>query len=207
MQTEFFELSTTAPPEWSIVGPQMIDCLRSHRDESTGLIHIERTGPCAPPVALASMDEFVVTQDFRNWISESCLGQFEFKPVVKDRVIEINWHLWDTDSDTDISIPRDCDPEAYLMDLPHSANAAAELGELWEWIIAPGGVRELVPRADKPFLFDRWFHTATWNGADIFRAGIEPNDFAGKTIVTRRAMESLLGKWPKYLTFRECPVR
>jgi len=91
-----------------------------------------------------SMDELVVTSAFRDWVTSSNLGQFSFKPVVKDHIVEMNWNLWDESSDTDVEIPRDVDNvEEYLSTLPHSEEASQALGELWEWIIPVGAIMDL----------------------------------------------------------------
>jgi hypothetical protein len=206
MSEKFFTVLPTAPEAWGLVGNYLMICENADRDEETGLLHIDCVGPDMLPVVMAG-GAFVVSAEFRDWLAKAECGQFEFKPVIKRRVTEVNWREWNELSEDDIPIPRDVDLESYFGALPHSENAANAIGEISEWIIAPGGVLDFdVPVTGAPFRFHARLHLGSWSGIAIFRAGIAPGDENGQVVVTGSTRRALMTRWPNCFCFRECLV-
>jgi len=108
------------------------------RDKESGEIRLHRSGPFVPPVSFPSSSDYgcpmVVTDAFRRELEQSPLGSLSFKRALKSRIVKLNfaWERWDKTSDYVQKRPPGGEPEAYIMDKPHSPNVASAMPELWE---------------------------------------------------------------------------
>lgn len=97
-------------------------------------IPLERTGPFVPPITFPFFYPnagFVVTDALRKEIERAGLAGFEFRPVLKVRIVRVDWQLWDSTSDEPEEWPESGEPEDYLAERPHSPELAERMGELW----------------------------------------------------------------------------
>lgn len=203
MSVHFFEISSQGPRPWGLAEEVIVNAFGHYRDDSTGVLHIRRTGPVSPPLTDLGSSGLVVTSAFKEWLLTEELGRFEFRPVVKEQIVKMDWHLWDEASDIDI--PMNEMGEAYLMSLPHSEEASNELGDLWEWIIEPGAILDLdIPRSR--WVHHRRIHFDTWNGMPIFCAKLQHGRGDGFPIATDDAKDRILRAWPNYWCFEPCTV-
>jgi hypothetical protein len=67
----------------------------------------------------------------RRQLERSGLTGFSFVPVVKDKIVELNWHEWDRDLPDPEEFPESGEPEDYIDAGEHSPKAAQAMGELW----------------------------------------------------------------------------
>jgi len=188
---------------WGVAEEVIVNAFGGGRDEATGLLHICRTGPAAPPMTYMGSEELIVTSGFKEWLMTAQLGRFGFKPVVKDHIVKMDWNLWDETTDADL--PFYDYVEGHLRECPHSVEASNEMGDLWEWIIAPGAIMDLdLPKGRLGYY--RRIHLQTWNGEPVFRATMSKERTDGYPVVTEDAKNRILETWPKYWCFDPCIV-
>jgi hypothetical protein len=109
---------------------------------------ITRAGPFVPPISFPT-NSIVVTSSFRDRLDKAGLGVFEYRPIVKRHIVELQWHEWDRSSrPRGITLPRDVG--AYLDSAPHSASCAKQMEDLWELLLPVG------PQATTYNLAGRW---------------------------------------------------
>lgn len=106
------------------------------RDKNTKRMLLHRAGPFAPPIFFPygslSGASIIVTQSFRAELESSGLDGLQFRPAVKNRIIDYAWHTWDRRAPNPAEYPESGGPEDYIWDGEHSRSAAAEMEELWE---------------------------------------------------------------------------
>ena len=132
-------------------------------DRHQGLMQLERTGPSIAPVTFPG-DGIVVTQAFQIALEQSGLTGFTFQPVIKRRIVDLDWEEWDITAEGPEEEPDDGEPENYILARPHETWVADELGILLELLLAPG--------VEAHIGADKTLHVKpeTWNGADFFYA-------------------------------------
>ena len=64
--------------------------------------------------------------------SKKGMRGLQFRPVIKHRIIELDWSSWDTSEDEAPEFPESGEPEDYILGRPHSPRAAAAMPQLWE---------------------------------------------------------------------------
>ena len=64
-----------------------------------GPIEISRTGPYVPPITFPGIGDVIVTDEFKRRIETSDLKGFSFRPVLKKRIVNLEWHKWDPKKD------------------------------------------------------------------------------------------------------------
>jgi hypothetical protein len=147
---------------WGDYGSILMMGLGAIRDAATGQLGLERAGPFVPPmmftheicVGLAVL----VSESFREKLNDSGLGRFEFKPTVKKRIVSIPWHTWDREAKFPPMIPDGGEPEDYLLDQPHSEEAASEMESIWEFIAPVLDFKIKKREPVRPFCW-RWYIT------------------------------------------------
>lgn len=106
------------------------------RDQNTKSMLLHRAGPFAPPIFFPSVSlsgaSIIVTQSFRSELESSALAGIQFRPVVKNRIIDYAWHTWDRGAPDPAELPGSGEPEDYIWNGKHSRRTAAEMEELWE---------------------------------------------------------------------------
>jgi hypothetical protein len=82
------------------------------RDETSGLLLIERTGPFVPPISIGGLHSpLVVTDSFRRELERSGLTGFGFQPAVKQRIVRLAWERWDRSAAEPAEYPAEGEPE------------------------------------------------------------------------------------------------
>jgi hypothetical protein len=177
---------------WGDCGTVLTHGLSTHLDRLQGLIQLERTGPSIAPITFPGAGDIVVTQAFQLALERSDLTGFSFQPVIKRRIVELDWEEWDLTADSPEEEPEDGEPENYVLMRPHETWVADELGILMELILSPGVEARLGPdKVLRP-------QPETWNGADLFYAAPGRIPCASKR--ARRWLQQHVGD---YVEFRE----
>jgi hypothetical protein len=103
------------------------------RDETSGLLLIERTGPFVPPISIGGLHSpVVVTDSFRRELEGSGLTGFGFQPAVKQRIVRLAWERWDRSAAEPAEYPAEGEPENYVLGRQHDPELAEAIGPLWE---------------------------------------------------------------------------
>jgi len=85
---------------WGDYGSILASGMSAHLPRKDGLMQLERTGPFIPPISLPGIGDIIVTDAFRAELESSGLSGFTFAPVMKARIVELNWEAWaDEDGD------------------------------------------------------------------------------------------------------------
>ena len=124
-----FLLNSIEAP-WGDYGRILYHGMSMHAPRSEGRIRLERTGPDIFPITFPI--DVVVTDEFRRAFEKSGLRGVQFRPIIKHRIVELDWISWDTTEDEPPELPESGEPEAYILGRPHSPKAAAAMPELWE---------------------------------------------------------------------------
>jgi len=169
-------------------------------DEDTGESRLRRAGPFIPPLTQPDPG-IVVTDALRKELERSGLTGFTFVPVVKEKIVAIDWHEWDPAGAEPDEIPESGEPEDYVDDGEHSPEAAAAMGELWRLEIpelarVERDRRIVASRAELHLL------VATTNGLDFVRS---PD--VGYCFVSDRAREWLETHAGEWVQFEEASLR
>lgn len=162
------------------------------QERSNGCIQLERTGPSIDPITFPGED-IVVTDAFRMALEQSGLTGFSFLPVIKHRIIELDWTKWDLLADEPPEDPEVWEPEDYLLERPHSTEACDALGNLWELVLQQG-----IKLAPEQVYWKVSVLKETWDGTDIFKA-------AGYNCVSLRAhmwLTETVGELVKFLPLK-----
>ncbi len=157
-----------------LVNGYALNSLDRREDER---LRVSRTGPFMPPITFPGASAYVVVSDaFRQQLSKSALGDFKFRPVTKEHIVELHWEKWDR-ATSPAKYPDSGEPEDYLAG-PHSPRASEELGDLWEVVLRRGATVKadmqfsppgVLPLARLEIRVDK----STWNGDPIF-LGVDP---------------------------------
>ena len=89
----FYRIGGSRP--WGDYGAILVHGMSRHLPRLDGLIRLERTGPFIPPITLPGIGDVVVTHKFRAAIERTGLAGLSFAPVIKTRIVEFRWELWD----------------------------------------------------------------------------------------------------------------
>jgi hypothetical protein len=186
--TPLFRLRPVESP-WGDYGYVLAHGLSAHLDRQKGLIQLERTGPTIAPITFPGAGDIVVTQEFQIALERSGLTGFSFQPVIKRRIVDLDWEEWDVAAPEPEEYPVDDEPSNYILRRPHETRAADELGILSELRVNDGidvaregrGVR-LLPE--------------TWNGADFFQA--RTTRLVGVSAKARRWLEQHVGDYVEF---------
>jgi hypothetical protein len=169
---------------WGDYGNILVHGMSRHLGRLNGMIQLERVGPFLPPVTLPGIHDVIVTAAAKEFLEQSVNG-LKFQPVIKARIVRLEWHLWDSSLDDPPISPDDGEPEGYILERPHDPNLSEELGDLWELVPViipdcqlPGGVFNRKCYSGQPFL--------------------SPDEFGGYGFVSdqlKEALERLASDW------------
>jgi hypothetical protein len=159
---QLFRLTAVESP-WGDYGRVLAHGLSMRLDRHQGLIQLERTGPSIAPITFPGAGDIVVTQAFQAALEHSGLTGFSFQPVIKRRIVEIDWEEWDIAAAEPEEFPEGGEPENYILRRPHETRASDELGILSELCVADG--MDVARNGTRVRLLSE-----TWNGADFFQA-------------------------------------
>lgn len=128
----FFELEApTLLNHWGDYGSILLNGIFHEKTQS-----LDRTGPFVPPISFpAFCNAVIVTNDTRRKLENSGMfGVGEFRPVILDKVVFIEWQEWDKDRDLRGSqLPFNGEPEEYILHNPHDPEVAETIEPLWTW--------------------------------------------------------------------------
>lgn len=128
---EFFALEPGNAP-WGDYGDTLwnglvdVPEIRSKRS----VAELSRTGPFVPPITHPS-GQVIVDDNLRQLLENSDLTGFGFMPVRFDKLVRIDWHKWDSNSDEPRFYPDTGEPEDYILSGEHDASLEQEMPVLW----------------------------------------------------------------------------
>jgi hypothetical protein len=194
----FFEVS--APDLWGDYGHILINGMTAHLEEKNGMLQLERAGPFIPPLSFPGLHDFIVSDEFRKKLENSGLGTFAFRPVVKARIVDLQWQDWDRKAEDAPVRPETGEPEDYILGRPHSEKLADAMGEVWQVILKDGAtVDALTPQSlEDPELR---VHSDSWKGEHLFSAD---HRWVIVTVRGKQWLEENAGEWVR---FRPLPTR
>ncbi len=200
---------------WGDYGDVLVNgFVRNNLDRrASDSLKLTRAGPFMPPITFpgALVPVVVVSDRFRQEMSKSGFGQWQFRPVLKDHIVELHWEQWNRSSSPP-TYPEGGEPEDYLS-APHSPKAADALGELWELVLRTGATIDanvqFSPSGQLPLAqLQIRVHQSTWNGDQIF-LGVEPNAApTGVWILVSETGKKWLEEHAKeWVSFEECSLK
>ena len=146
---------------WGDYGNILMTGLCAVRDKRTGHLDLERAGPFVPPM-IFNVDHVgyvvLVAESLREKLNRAGFGDLAFKPTVKKRIVNIPWHTWDKQAKYPPIIPEGGEPESYLLDRPHSEEAASKMENIWEFIAPVLDFKIKKREPVRPFCW-RWYIT------------------------------------------------
>jgi hypothetical protein len=193
MELSIFKIGTRSilPEGWGDYGNILQNGMVAPSDSG---LAVERTGPYIPPITMP-FGGIVLTSEAKRLLESSDLTGFKFSPVEKRLIVEVRWEMWDLNEEMPPELPESGEPEDYILGQPHSPEAAAALGELWE-LAVPKTARIVRPRPIVESHLELQLDLSSWNGADIF----ESSD-VGYTLFTDRAQNWFSERWGEYVQF------
>ena len=120
---------------WGDYGRILYNGMSTHQHRVGGKIRLERTGPEIFPITIPF--EIIVTEDCRLAMAASGLTGFSFRPVIKYRIVDLDWCDWDVTDGEPPEMPDSGEPENYILDRPHSPEIASAMPDLWELVPGP----------------------------------------------------------------------
>lgn len=199
---------------WGDYGDVLVNGLvQNDLDRRAGeSLKLSRTGPFMPPITFPAYSPVIIVSDrFRQEMSKSGFGRFQFRSVVKKHIVDLHWEQWDRAS-SPAKYPEGGEPEDYLSS-PHSPQAAEALGELWELVLRPGATIAAdvhfsppgqLPLAQLKICVDQ----STWNGDHIF-LGTKPDAApTGVWVLVSDSGKKWLEEHAKgWVSFEECSLK
>lgn len=162
---KFYTLDGPKSP-WGDYSQILIAGMSAHLGREKGLIQLERTGPYVPPISFPGVNDIVVTDAFRKKLEGSGLTGIRFQPVIKKRIVHLDWHLWDQSIHNPPEYPAEGEPEGYILDRPHSSEVSDQMDELWEVVLREAAKIHREP--GRPF--PSFLVASSVRGGDLFRA-------------------------------------
>lgn len=145
---------TGAPGPWGEYSAVLFHGIASlYQRGFSGELLLERMGPFIPPVTMPSGVAVIVTDALKQELDASDLTGLSFAPVIKKLIVRSRWHTWDLAAPEPKRYPRGSKPENYILTRPHAADAAEEMGDLWELRPDDDATADVFKRADLPDVF------------------------------------------------------
>jgi hypothetical protein len=117
---------------WGDYGRALREGIAWNLPRVDGALQLERTGPSIAPITFPSGDDIVViTAAVRSALESSGLRGCVFRPVIKARVVNLDWQSWPA-ADHPALYPAGGEPDRYILGRKNNPAAADALGELWE---------------------------------------------------------------------------
>jgi hypothetical protein len=99
---------------------------------------LERAGPFLPPISFPSRT-IIVSDSFKFKLeaamNDSSIPRIHFRKAVLDKIVPIDWHLWDRKAESPKKYPVEGEPENYLYEGKHSPDTAGRMESAWEIIV------------------------------------------------------------------------
>jgi hypothetical protein len=97
---------------------------------------LHRAGPFLPPISFPWLRTggrcIVVSDGFRRSLEGQGIAGLGFRAAVKDRIVALSWHEWDRTAGDPEEYPPGGEPESYIWDHGHDAQAATRMPDAWE---------------------------------------------------------------------------
>jgi hypothetical protein len=93
-----------------------------------------------------------------------------FRPVIKRRIVHLDWHRWDPTAAEPVEYPDGGEPEDYILSRPHDPDLAEQMGTLWELCLEEHARTERRHVGPDRWVEHVWVVCASWDGTDWFRA-------------------------------------
>jgi len=123
----------SAEHDWGDYWDILVNGMAFRGPDADEPLELERSGPFVPPITFP-MSELIVDDECKRRLSISGLTGFEFRRVIKKKIVSINWHEWDWTAEDPRKYPSQGEPENYIDARKHSEKIASQLGDLWELI-------------------------------------------------------------------------
>jgi len=199
MAARFFKAKAknTIPGEWGDYGDILQHGMTSHLPWAGGMLSLERTGPYIAPITFPGLGDVVLTDGAKRALEGSGLAGFNFIPVRKALVVQLNWETWDLSTPEPPIFPDYGEPEGYILGHEHSEAAAAALGDLWEISVSK------IATIHRPSPVVNSYKelvvvVSSWNGMDLFRSA----DYGGM-LFSERGQEWFSQTWKEFVEFEE----
>lgn len=125
----YFKLASREYP-WGDYGEILWNGMTQHLARSDDLLQLERTGPFVPSISFEL--DIILSNSLKIALEASHLRGVAFKPVIKARIVLLEWEKWDQDAEDPFEYPESGEPEDYILEKPHSPELATQIGDLWE---------------------------------------------------------------------------
>ncbi|MFN8442779.1 MAG: hypothetical protein U0175_18530 [Caldilineaceae bacterium] len=135
----------------------MVHGMLSPRAPEHEFVQLERFGPYIPPITFP-YGATIVTDQLRQRVQEEQFTGVSFRSVSLYHIVKLDWHLWDRNAEEPPEYPEGGEPENYLLNQPHSPDAASALGTLWQ--LVPSIVADAQRKGSK-------FYTKNYRGEDV----------------------------------------
>jgi hypothetical protein len=189
------------PMPWGDYGSILLSGMAS-RSAPEQSLELERTGPFIPPISFPGVSTVVVTEALKRQLERSGLAGLAFRPVVKKRIVRLEWETWDRTAEDPVKYPAGGEPESYILGRKHVPALAEAMGDLWEICLQARAATERVWTGPLPWDVDIFVLRSTWDGSDWFLArGV------GYVYVSERAKAWLEATVPEWVTFKHARVR
>jgi hypothetical protein len=128
--TAYAAMTREAP--WGDYGSIIVHGLSAHLDRLEGQLQLERTGPYVPGITLPGISDVVVVDEVRERIQAASLSGCRFVPLMKSRIVHLDWSDWDLESELPREMPESGEPEDFVLARSHDHALSDEIGPLWE---------------------------------------------------------------------------
>lgn len=151
-----------------------------------------------PPISITGFDakgyeHIVVTDAFKSSLETANLSGLRFLPVVKRRIVHLDWHTWDQTAEQPAEYPESHEPEDYILLRPHDQEIADQMGILWEVCLEEHARTGRTKMGSEAWDEGIYLLRGSWDGTDWFRAS-----GVGYTYVSENAhlwLKSNAGQW------------
>src|SRR5919204_782761 len=123
-----YKLQGPKTPDWGDYSDILVSGMASDLMRQDGMLELERTGPFVPAITLPGPGLIVVTDAFKKSMEGSDLTGFTFRPVIKSRIVRLEWERWDRTADEPEEYPETGEPEDYILGRRHSPQLAKQIG-------------------------------------------------------------------------------
>lgn len=196
LAVKFYVIRGRPLTPWGDYGDILQHGMTSHLSRQEGQLRLERTGPYIPAITFPG--NVVVNSATRVLLETSGLSGFEFRPVNKALIVELNWEKWEWTAEEPPEFPESGEPEDYILGHQHSSETSDQIGDLWELFVPTSAViGRMRPIVES--LRELHVVSESWNGSDLFRG----NGYGG-VLVSERAklwFEENLGDYVQFEEF------
>ncbi len=129
-QMKYYRIDNKQMP-WGDYGNSL---LRGSLSKENGTLRLSRTGPYIPPIIDVHLNDWIVTDEFKQKLEASQLKGFSFQKVELLKIVRINWKEWDLDAQEPLFYPDSGEPEDYVNKGVNDAELYANSTDFWRLI-------------------------------------------------------------------------